>query len=149
MHPALEMTDEERDAFLRERKTMRVASRSPNGFPHNVPVGYAYDGERLYFPSDEDSQKVANLRREPKICCIVDEGTAGEDYETLAGVMVQGETAIFGEDEHPEMTHEVVMDAIFEGGEVKGKEHYERVERVVVEVKPVNVVTWDFSNVYT
>jgi nitroimidazol reductase NimA-like FMN-containing flavoprotein (pyridoxamine 5'-phosphate oxidase superfamily) len=75
MHPAIQMSDEERDDFLDRHKTVRVATLSPDGFPHNVPVGYQWRDGRLFFPSDDESQKVAKLRRDDRICCIVDEGS--------------------------------------------------------------------------
>lgn len=146
MHPKIQMSDAERDDFLETTKTMRVATTSPDGFPHNVPVGYQWLDGRIYFPSDEESQKIANIRREDRVCCIVDEGAAGVDYDTLRGVMIQGHAAVFDESEHDVVTHESLMEYIFEG-EVQDQERYERVDRVVVEVDPVNVVTWDFSKV--
>lgn len=146
MHPKLQMDEDERDAFLAAHKTMRVASISPDGFPHNVPVGYRWVDGQIYFPSDEASQKVANLRRDDRACCIVDEGTAGDDYDVLAGVMIQGRATVYDEDEHEAVTHDALMAHLFEG-EVADQERYERVDRVVVEVDPENVVTWDFSKV--
>lgn len=146
MHPKIRMSDEEREAFLKRNKTLRVATNSSDGYPHNVPVGYHYRDGRVYFPSDERSKKTANIRHDDKVCCIVDEGTAGDDYETLSGVMIQGRATIYDEDEHETMTHDALMDEIFEG-EVKDQERYERVDRVVIEVEPENVVAWDFSKV--
>ena len=146
MHPAIEMSEAERDAFLERNKTVRVATLSPDGFPHNVPVGYLWHDGRLFFPSDEASQKVANLRRDDRVCCIVDEGTAGVDYDVLSGVMIQGRATVYDETGHDEVTHDDVMGHLFEG-EIADQERYERVDRVVVEVDPVEVVTWDFSKV--
>lgn len=146
MHPKIRMSEEERENFLARNKTMRVASNSSDGFPHNVPVGYHWHDGRVFFPSDEQSKKIANIRHDEKVCCIVDEGTAGDDYENLRGVMIQGRATVYDEDEHPEMTHDDLLDALFDG-DVKDEERYERVDRVVVEVDPENVVAWDFSKV--
>ena len=146
MHPKLQMSEADRDAFLERKATLRVASNSSDGYPHNVPVGYRYYDGKLYFPSDKKSKKTANMRNDPKVCCLVDEGKAGRDYESLKGVMIEGEATIYGEDEHSEITHDELLEYIFEG-DIVGKDRYDRIERVVVEVEPTNVVTWDFSNV--
>lgn len=146
MHPKIRMSEDERDAFLERRKTLRVATNSSGGFPHNVPVGYRWHDGRIFFPSDEDSKKIANIRHDDRVCCIVDEGTAGEDYGQLRGVMIQGHAAIYDEDEHEEVTHDDILEHLFDG-EIEDQERYERVDRVVVEVSPANVVTWDFSKV--
>jgi nitroimidazol reductase NimA-like FMN-containing flavoprotein (pyridoxamine 5'-phosphate oxidase superfamily) len=147
MHPSIQMSDDERDEFLERHKTLRVATLSPDGFPHNVPVGYQWIDGQVFFPSDEESQKIANLRRDERVCCIVDEGSAGDDYDVLTGVMIQGHASVYDETGHDEVTHDDLMERLFEGGEVADQERYERVDRVVVEVDPVNIVTWDFSKV--
>lgn len=147
MHPAIQMSEAERDDFLHRHKTVRVATVSADGFPHNVPVGYLWRDGRLFFPSDEDSQKIANLRRDDRVCCIVDEGTAGEDYDVLSGVMTQGHATVYDETGHDAVTHDDIMTHLFDGGPVADQERYERVDRVVVEVDPVDIVTWDFSKV--
>jgi nitroimidazol reductase NimA-like FMN-containing flavoprotein (pyridoxamine 5'-phosphate oxidase superfamily) len=146
MHPKIQMSDEERDAFLRRKRTLRVATNSSDGYPHNVPVGYQYHEGRIYFPSDKKSKKTANMRHDPKVCCIIDEGKAGRDYESLKGVMVQGDVTLYGEEEHDEIKHDDLLRHIFDG-EIRGKDRYDRIERVVVEVTPTNVVAWDFSKV--
>lgn len=146
MHPAIQMTDEERDEFLREHRTLRVATQSTNGYPHNVPVGYQYTDDTIFFPSDEESQKIANVRNDPRVCCIVDQGEAGKDYDDLKGVMIQGDATVYDEEGHATMTHDELVAALFEG-ENPDQERYERVDRVVVAVEPRSVVTWDFSKV--
>lgn len=146
MHPKIQMSDEERDTFLERQKTMRVATNSSDGFPHNVPVGYRWYDGRVFFPSDETSKKIANIRHDDKVCCIIDEGTAGEDYGQLRGVMIQGRATVYGEEEHETMAHDDILEHLFDG-EIQDQERYERVDRVVVEVEPENAVTWDFSKV--
>lgn len=146
MHPKIEMSAEERTQFLETQRTLRVATNSSDGYPHNVPVGYQYQDGMLYFPSDKDSKKTANMRHDPKVCCLIDEGEAGRDYQMLKGVMVQGEAEIFGENEHPKVNHDDLLRQIFEG-EIQGKDRYDRIDRVVVEVEPINIVAWDFSKV--
>lgn len=46
IHPAIEMSDDEVDEFLNRHRTLRLATISSDGFPHNVPVGYMEHGGR-------------------------------------------------------------------------------------------------------
>lgn len=144
------MTAAEETAFLDSFKTARIATISPDGYPHNVPVGYDHRDGRIYVPSDEQSQKIANIERNAKICFIVDEGVAGRDVESMKGIMIQGDAGIFGEDEHPEVKHDSLVDGMMETEEIaeSARDHYERVDRVVVEIVPHNIVSWDFTKVH-
>ena len=52
-----------------------VATVGPGGEPHCSPVWFEWDGIQLIFTVDEKSQRVKNLRREPKVAVsIVDPG---------------------------------------------------------------------------
>lgn len=146
MHPRLEMSEAERTSFLAERRTARLATNGPDGYPHNVPVGYHYHDGRLFVPSDEQSQKIANIRADDRVCSVVDEGRAGVDYDSLKGVMLRGTATVFEDTGHDEVHHDDILEAVFDG-EILDQDRYDRVDRVVVEIDPEDVVTWDFSKV--
>ena len=46
---------------------------------------------KVYFETKAKSQKVVNLRRDPKISCSVE---AGESYDQLRGVEIEGTAVI-------------------------------------------------------
>ena len=81
------MTDEEVHDFLHERHTMNVASIGKDGQPHLVAMWYGfYDGAPAFWTYGK-SQKVVNLRRDPRLTCLVEEGSA---YKELVGVELIG-----------------------------------------------------------
>src|SRR6267378_3710316 len=84
------MTPEERDAFLTEERTCRVASLGGNGAPHVTPLWFVWDGEALWLNSLTKSQRWADLERDPRVAVVVD---AGVGYGELRGVEIRGTVA--------------------------------------------------------
>ena len=88
------MTAAERDAFLAEQRTCRVATASPDGRPHVSPLWYAWDGSALWLYSIVRSQRWTDLERNPRCSVVVD---AGEEYLELRGVELAGRVEVVGE----------------------------------------------------
>jgi nitroimidazol reductase NimA-like FMN-containing flavoprotein (pyridoxamine 5'-phosphate oxidase superfamily) len=84
----IEMTAAEVDAFLNEgAKTLNVATIGPSGHPHLVAMWYAMQGPNPVFWTFAKSQKVLNLRRNPKMTGLVETGST---YNELRGVELVG-----------------------------------------------------------
>lgn len=88
------MTPAERDAFLREQRTCRVATTGRDGSPHVMPLWYAWDGTHLWLYSITRSQRWTDVLRRPQVAVVVD---AGEDYHELRGVELRGTVTPVGE----------------------------------------------------
>ncbi|MBD0742489.1 pyridoxamine 5'-phosphate oxidase family protein [Streptomyces sp. CBMA152] len=88
------MTDAERDAFLAEQRTCRVATVAPDGHPHVGALWYAWDGTSLWLYSITRSLRWTQLRKDPRIAVVVD---AGESYGELRGVELRGKAVPVGE----------------------------------------------------
>lgn len=88
------MTPAEVDAFLAERRTCRVATVSADGRPHAGALWFAWDGASLWLYSIVRSRRWADLRRDPRIAVVVDDG---EEYGELRGVELSGAVAFVGE----------------------------------------------------
>jgi PPOX class probable F420-dependent enzyme len=87
----IKMTPAEVDAFLAERHTMNVATIGPTGHPHVVAMWYGFvDGQPAFWTFGR-SQKILNLRRDPKITALVEDG---ETYSELRGVEIVGSARI-------------------------------------------------------
>jgi nitroimidazol reductase NimA-like FMN-containing flavoprotein (pyridoxamine 5'-phosphate oxidase superfamily) len=54
-------------ALLNENRAMSVATIRPDGWPQATMVGYVHDDLTLYFVVARISQKLANIKREPRI----------------------------------------------------------------------------------
>ncbi|MFG3498928.1 pyridoxamine 5'-phosphate oxidase family protein [Streptomyces sp. NPDC047928] len=88
------MTPDELDAFLTERRTCRVATVSADGRPHVSALWFAWDGTSLWLYSLTRSRRWAELRRNPSIAVVVDDG---EEYGELRGVELSGTAVVVGE----------------------------------------------------
>lgn len=89
----IEMTTDEIDEFLSVPRTLNVATIGPTGAPHLVAMWFGFIGGdrfstgKLAFWTFGKSQKIVNLRRDPRMTCLVEAGTA---YEQLQGVELVG-----------------------------------------------------------
>jgi PPOX class probable F420-dependent enzyme len=136
------MSDAEIAEFLAPPRNLQVATINRDGTPHLVTMYYAVIDDRIAFWTYRKSQKVLNLRRDPRITVLVEDG---KSYGELRGVQIAGR-AILSED------HEAVMDigkrlfvryfgdlddAAMAGVEASGS------KRVSITVEPDHIVSWD------
>ena len=81
------MTDEEIVSYLEEQKVLNVATIGPTGHPHVVAMWYVVlDGQPAFWTFGK-SQKIMNIRRDPKITGLVE---SGDVYNELRGVELVG-----------------------------------------------------------
>ncbi|MBO8188551.1 pyridoxamine 5'-phosphate oxidase family protein [Streptomyces spirodelae] len=88
------MTPQERDAFLRTRRTCRVATVGRRGAPHVGALWFCWDGRALWMYSLTRSRRWAQLRHDPRLAVLVDDG---EEYGELRGVELSGRAEFVGE----------------------------------------------------
>jgi PPOX class probable F420-dependent enzyme len=81
------MTPEEAGDFLEAGRTLTVASIGAQGAPHLVPMFYIVQDGNPVFRSFTKSQKIVNLRRDPRVTVLVEKGEA---YAELQGVLIEG-----------------------------------------------------------
>jgi hypothetical protein len=90
------MTEPERDDFLTQERTCRVASVGPDGRPHVSPLWFVWvpeDGD-LWLYSIVRSRRWAGLGRTPWVSVVMDAGVA---YDELRGVELSGAVEMVGE----------------------------------------------------
>ncbi|MFJ9688445.1 pyridoxamine 5'-phosphate oxidase family protein [Streptomyces bacillaris] len=88
------MTPGERDAYLREQRTCRVATLASDGPPHIGALWFVWDGTSLWLYSITRSLRWSQLREDPRIAVVVDDGEA---YDELRGVELSGTAEFVGE----------------------------------------------------
>lgn len=140
----IRMTDSEVRAFLDEQRTLQVASINPDGTPHLVAMWFGIGAEGdLMFWTYRKSQKVVNLRRDPRLTCMVEDG---DKYEELRGVSI---TATAGLSDDPDVIQQAgeTIFARYNDGPVDDATRqglrYAGAKRVVVTVRPLKLVSWD------
>jgi PPOX class probable F420-dependent enzyme len=140
----IRMTDAEVQDYLNGIHTLQVASINADGTPHLAAMFYAMDNGQVAFWTYGKSQKVVNLRRDPRLSVMVE---TGMEYSQLRGVTITGrarlvenldEVFAFGELLYPRYFGEL-NDAAREGIKYTGA------KRVVVMVEPSKVVSWDHT----
>jgi hypothetical protein len=85
------MTEDEVRAYLESERVLNVATLGPTGHPHLVAMWYAMVGANAVFWTFGKSQKVVNLRRDPRMSGLIE---SGESYDQLRGVELRGHGVI-------------------------------------------------------
>lgn len=138
------MTDAEVAAFLERQRTITMATIGPTGTPHLVAMWYGLIDGVIYFETKAKSQKVANLRRDPRITCSAE---AGHTYDQLRGVSVEGTATIIDDTASDEYWAAGI--SVFEryqgpyDEELRPIVEFMMHKRVVVRVDATRVRSWD------
>ena len=140
----IQMTGEERRAFLDAARTIVLCSVGRDGVPHPMPMWFALDDDgAVLMTTFAKSQKVRNLEREPRVSLLVEDG---ESYGELRGVVLYGKAEL---DPDTERVLDVLarVSARSTGAEI-GAQAREGLrptaaKRVAVRVAPDRVVSWD------
>jgi len=139
----IRMSPQEVDAFLGEIRSLNVATLGKDGAPHMTTLWFAVDGGKVLFETYGTSQKVVNLRRDPRIAVLCE---AGETYPELRGVSINGRAEIV--DSGPHLTELMTKIVRKNVPGLEGEHLAEHVagmtrKRVVVVVHPERVISWD------
>ena len=139
------MSEAEIDAFLDDAHSLQVATLGHDGAPHLTTVWFSIKDGEILFETYGKSQKVLNLRRDPRIAVLAEDGRT---YDELRGVSINGRARIV--DDNPERTDLMRFllnhhfpgqnDAQLDAMAVKMAE-----KRVVIAVTPEKVMSWDHS----
>jgi PPOX class probable F420-dependent enzyme len=81
------MTDDEVTDFIDRSRTATMGTIGPTGTPHLVAMWYAVIDGQIWFETKGRSQKAANLRRDARLTCLIEDGLT---YDTLRGVSLEG-----------------------------------------------------------
>jgi PPOX class probable F420-dependent enzyme len=139
----IKMTQEEVDEFLQGRHTMSIATVNHDGSIHLVAMWYGFLEGAIAIETKAKSQKVLNLRRNPQMTVLVEDG---ESYDELRGVELVGRGEIVDD---PERMFELGI-SVFE--RYQGGKYTEEMrpfvevmlnKRVVVKLHVDRIVSWD------
>jgi PPOX class probable F420-dependent enzyme len=83
----IHMTEQEVERFLEQGRTLAIATINADGAPHLVAMWYALTDGKLTFWTYAKSQKAVNLRRDPRVTCMMESGAT---YSDLRGVQISG-----------------------------------------------------------
>ena len=81
------MSEDARDAFLRETRIGIFTTLNADGSPLAIPIWYEWDGTKARMFTSMTSPKVARLRRDGRVCLTVAEPVGvPEAWVTIEGV---------------------------------------------------------------
>ena len=141
----IQMSERERQEFLRQTKTIVLSTIDRHGYPHSVAMWYEMDGSQFIMTTYAKAQKAMNIRGNPKVALMAE---SGETYDALKGVLIRGHAALIHDTDLCVgilmRVHRKMM-----GGEIPpGAEEVLRMQarkRVVIRVTPERVSSWDHS----
>jgi PPOX class probable F420-dependent enzyme len=143
--PAIAMSDEEAAAFLAAGRTVTCATNGRDGWPHLMPLWYVVRTGELWSWTYAKSQKVVNLRRDPRCTLQVE---SGAEYSQLRGVMLACEAIVHSElDVVAQLGAEIA--ARYGGAdltpELAGAMRTQAAKRVGLQFAERRRVTWDHA----
>jgi len=141
----IELTPEERTAFVKNALTIHLCSNGPHGYPHIVPMWFMVDGDgAVWMTTYRKSQKILNLKRDPKVALLVESGVT---YDTLKGVLIRGEAAVIDDQDTCVRVlmgiHEKTAGSFPEG--IGDALRMQARKRVAIKVTPKHFASWDHS----
>jgi hypothetical protein len=159
----IRMSEPEVDRFLHAHRLLALSTNGPTGWPHLVNVNYGWWNGRVAFQGYTRSQKLANLRRDARLTCLVEETT---EYGAIKGVQLRGHATLH--DDHaavlavlksvleirPDSDDSEVLAALTTRVSAdigaRGRTATEAIEsftakRCAVVVEPDRIVSWDHS----
>jgi PPOX class probable F420-dependent enzyme len=143
----IEMSPDEIRKFIAESKTVILVSNGVGGYPHPMPMWFAYgDDGSIGMTTYARSQKVLNLRRDPRVALLVE---AGEVYQELRGVVMYGKAEVIDDVER-------VIDTLVAANKLaSGDPGQDRAiregmrknasKRVLIRLRPERIVSWDHA----
>jgi PPOX class probable F420-dependent enzyme len=139
---AIAMTPEEIEAFLAERRPMTMCSIGPDGAIHAVAMWYGFLDGCITVETKTRSQKVQNLRRDPRLTLLFEDG---DYYEELRGVELVGTAEIIDDPEQLWTLGVSVFDRYMGGYTEEMKPFVETMlhKRVAIKMHPTKTVSWD------
>lgn len=128
------MFSEKEREFLHAHPICRLATVSENGLPHNVPVGFAFDGQYFYTTTDPGTKKLKNLKLNNKVCLVVD-----VPEKPRRAIMVQGEAELIEKGEaFREAIETIVRLRGRDWGATEG-------EQIAIKIKTSKKISWGLA----
>ena len=131
------LTPGELDEFLSQPHIAIVATASPTGVPHAMPIWYLWRDGKILFHTGETSKKMRNLKKNNRISVVVDSKVAPYKVAVIEGV---AETTTGDSTLAREM-------AVHYLGEKQG-ERYASASTgpgTLVTVSPTKIISWDYA----
>jgi PPOX class probable F420-dependent enzyme len=139
----IRMTDAEAWSFVASRKSLQVATLNRDGSPHLTTLWFGILDGDIVFETFTKSQKIVNLKRDPRIAVLVEDGEA---YSELRGVSINGRAELYDD---PAVVYRYALAVTQKNNPGLAAEQQQAAARMLsqkrtaVVVKPERIVSWD------
>jgi PPOX class probable F420-dependent enzyme len=139
----IRMSESEVRDFIEECKSLQVATLNRDGSVQLTTLWFAVVDGDIVFETFTKSQKIVNLKRDPRIAVLVE---AGSRYDELRGVSINGRAELHDD---PEVVHPYALAVMRRNQPEIPEESLDQVARMMaakrtaVVVKAEKVVSWD------
>jgi len=142
----IKLTPEERALFLATPRACTLATIGATGFPQLTAMWFVLIDEWFHFSTYRKSQKVKNLKRNPKCAVLIEDG---EHYAELRGYSVEGEAELIDD---AELAYRVMcavsqrymgFDPAAAGPAIEQATRARAQKRAVIRIRPVKEISWD------
>ena len=130
------MTPDEQEAFLREQRTARIGTISPNGEPHVVPMWFVWHDGAIYMNTLKIARRTRDLDNGSRVSVCID---GGYEYGELCGVTMYG-SFVDVDDSAP--IRKMFGDKYWNGLDIPEVKSHKWIV-----MKPDKVVSWDFKKI--
>jgi PPOX class probable F420-dependent enzyme len=136
------MTPGEQEAYLEAARTIVLSTIDRHGYPHSVAMWFCRIDGTVHMTTFRKSQKVRNLRRDPKATLLVE---SGEHYSELRGLMLRCNADVVDD---TELCLDVLMKVQERHGgsgdpSLRDTLRSQASKRCVLRFHPVHVSSWD------
>ena len=139
------MSSSELDQFWDACPTLILCTIGPDGVPDPVPMWFIRRSDGLYLRTYAKSQKVTNLRRDPRVSVLAE---TGERYAELRGVQISGTVELSSDEElicglfADLMIKYEGMDPAYRAATAEGY-RAKAAQMVALRLLPERIVSWD------
>src|SRR5579862_8653591 len=86
---ARRLSDDDIQQFLATREVVVLSTVQPDGSPLAMPVWFVHDREAITMISETETQKVRNLRRDPRVCVVAESGSRQDARAVMLGGLAE------------------------------------------------------------
>ena len=139
------MSEAEMWDFIESQKSAQVATINRDGSPHLTTLWFAILDGKLVLETFSKSQKVVNLRRDPRIAVLLE---SGETYEQLRGVSINATAELVTDFDG---VHALHMTVLRRNASEIPEETLEKIslgmsaKKTAILIKAEKVMSWDHS----
>ena len=140
---AIRMSDEEIWQLIASRQNLQVATLNKDGSVQLTTLWFAIVDGAIVFETFTKSQKIVNLKRDPRIAVLVEDGTT---YDQLRGVSINARAELVDDPAEVERyaahivrknNPEVPPEMVPQAAKMMAQ------KRTVVVIRPERIASWD------